>query len=538
MHHGKQKGSCVQAEKSGRNSKGSMTFGSESTVSNLGSLEGNNHVGSRSEHGQVSSNSGGERHLEPIVRRGKGESSGKHLANRNVGGNIGKDGDNHDEPVDTWNGSHLIGATSHCHTEEGLRNTSIVERSNQKELSNEKHEKTVINFSESSLGLGDKFFIFGLDFVSVHVISLLGRKRVSFGIVLCVVRARIVVLTLVSSQDHEDGPSTDGHNTDVKTNGEADKEDCDNSNLNLGPHAPAGRFVHLLLLRSGLSGIVGMFLGKHLRCSVSKEHNPNVLSHSRGPREQFSSVIDEHHSGVDGGSSAPGKEHVHGKLQPGNVIISEGDNKDVLRVSSHGEGRSNVGGSGQGEEVRKGVGNLVANTQVNDDTREDEHDGIVHDSGRSNGGHGHDLSRSLPVDRVIKRLSKLVKESSTFHLLKVDRRQHEPKEQEERLHDDNALSIEEGTLVQLLEDESPDNHGKTSSESDTGSTDGEEPVGEHEENPESKVNQRDRNFSEKRELIRDIDVNVFAQISASATSVFLHTALFFGEVSTSKPSGG
>ena len=47
---------------------------------------------------------GRERHLHPVVRAGIWESSGKHLlADRYVGGHVGVDCDNHDEPVRSTN---------------------------------------------------------------------------------------------------------------------------------------------------------------------------------------------------------------------------------------------------------------------------------------------------------------------------------------------------------------------------------------------------------------------------------------------------
>lgn len=156
-----------------------MTFRGERAVSDLCSLKGNNHVSSRSQHRKVTSNSGREGHLQPVVRTCVWEGSGKHLANGHVGGNVGKDGDNHDEPVDAKSLCHLLGALAHEQVEETLWDTSVVERSDKKELANEKHEKTVIHFSEGGFGLSDEFLLFRLDFIAVHVVRLLWWKWVS-----------------------------------------------------------------------------------------------------------------------------------------------------------------------------------------------------------------------------------------------------------------------------------------------------------------------------------------------------------------------
>jgi hypothetical protein len=151
MDHGQQEGSSVQTQKSGGDSERSVTFRSEGTVSDLGGLEGDNHVGGRSKHGQVSGDGGRERHLEPVVGAGVREGGSKHLAHRNVGSDVGKNGDDHDEPVHARNRGHLLGAPAHGQAEESLGDTSIIERSDKKELSNEKHEKTVIDFGKGGL---------------------------------------------------------------------------------------------------------------------------------------------------------------------------------------------------------------------------------------------------------------------------------------------------------------------------------------------------------------------------------------------------
>ena len=214
------------------------------------------------------------------------------------------------------------------------------------------------------------------------------------------------------------------------------------------------------------------------------------------PGNNSPTVVDKHHGRVDDSGSNDRQKHVASKLDPANVIVGKRHNENVLGVTSHGQSGSNVGSSSQRQEVGKRVGDLVADAKVDDDTGEDKHDRIVHDSGRSDGRHGHDLGRALPVDGIVQRVTELVKETSTFHLLNVDRGKHETKEQEERLHDNNLLSIEVRTMSSLLKDETPDNHGETTTESDTGTSDRKEPVGEHEEDPEGKVDERNRPLSE------------------------------------------
>mmetsp|Transcript_18338 Transcript_18338/g.25439 ORF Transcript_18338/g.25439 Transcript_18338/m.25439 type:complete len:259 (-) Transcript_18338:1060-1836(-) len=258
-----------------------MTFRCEGTVTNLGGLEGNNHVGSGSKHCQVTCNSGRERYLEPIIWSSIWEGGGKHLADRNVGGNVGKNGNNGGEPVDTGTLRHLFGTATHGAIEECLRNTGIIKGSNQKELSNEKHQKTVINFSEGSLRFGNKFFFFRLDFVTIHIVGLLGGKRVSFDIVISVVRTRIVMLTLVGSDNHKDGAGTDGYNADIKSNTKANQEKNDNQNLDLRPDGPSATgFIFTSFLGGSLTRVVGMLLSKHLGCTVSGQNNSNIFGKS------------------------------------------------------------------------------------------------------------------------------------------------------------------------------------------------------------------------------------------------------------------
>ena len=57
---------------------------------------------------------------------------------------------------------------------------SLAEGSDENELSDEEHEKTVIDFGEGGLGLGDEFLLLPrFDFVTVHVVSLLRWERVA-----------------------------------------------------------------------------------------------------------------------------------------------------------------------------------------------------------------------------------------------------------------------------------------------------------------------------------------------------------------------
>ena len=536
MPSSQQESSHVQAEKRGRNTKGKVTFRGESTVSDLGSLESNNHVGSRTQHGQVTSDSSRVRHKHPFVGSGKGESGGKHLAHGNVGGDIGQNGHNHDKPVDTGSFGHLLCTSTHGEVEERLGNTSIVKRSNKEELSNEKHQKTIVDFSEGSFRFRNEFFLFWLDFVSVHVVSFLGRERISIFVILNSFRSGIKVLSLVRSNDHENASSHNGDNAHIESGGKESKEAQHNQELNLGPDGPSVDFFLFPFLGGCLTSVVSMFLSEHLRSAVSSEHDTKVFHESRGSREQFGAVVHEHHNSVHNGSSSDGKNHVHKELSPRDIVVSQGDNKDILRVTSHGKGGTNVGSSGKGKEVREGVGDLVANAEIHDDTGENEGHGIVHDSGGSNGRHHHNLEGTLPVDRVVKGFTKLVKKTSHFHLFNVNGSKHETKEQEQRLHNDHTLGIEVRSVVGDSENVTPDNHGKTSSQSKTGSTNGPEPVREHEENPESKVDQRGRPFSKGSKVTRFVNVSVFSEVTMTAASVFHDTTFRLRKISGSKSS--
>ena len=115
------------------------------------------HVSSRAEHCKVSSNGSTEGHLHPLVRGGVWEGRCEHLADRNIGSNVGEEADDCDEPVDARDGAHLIGAVPHTESEEFLRDASVVEGADEEELANEEKKKAVVDFGKGSLGLGDEF---------------------------------------------------------------------------------------------------------------------------------------------------------------------------------------------------------------------------------------------------------------------------------------------------------------------------------------------------------------------------------------------
>mmetsp|Transcript_25128 Transcript_25128/g.51221 ORF Transcript_25128/g.51221 Transcript_25128/m.51221 type:complete len:239 (-) Transcript_25128:593-1309(-) len=230
-----------------------------------------------------------------------------------------------------------------------------------------------------------------------------------------------------------------------------------------------------------------MFLSKHLRSPVTTQHNSKVLEKTRRAREEFFAVVGEHHCTIDNSCSNNRKNHIGRKFQPWNVIIGKRNNQDILGVACHGESRTNVSSGCKGEKVWKRVGHLVLHTEVNNNTREDKHNRVIHHSCGPNGGHGHDLEGTLPVDRVIQRIPKFVKETTTLHLLKVDGGEHETKQKEEWLHDNNLFCIKPRAMTSDLKKETPDNHGKPTPKSNTRTANGEEPVGKHQEHPEGKV---------------------------------------------------
>jgi len=110
--------------------------------------------------------------------------------------------------------------------------------------------------------------------------------------------------------------------------------------------------------------------------------------------------------------------------------------------------------------------------------------------------HHHDLETALPVDGVIEGVTKFVEESSGLHLLKVDGGKHETKEKVEGLLDDDVLGLEPRSLVGAVEDETVNDHEHTSAEGNSRSSDGYEPVREHQKDPEGEVKKTDRNSSE------------------------------------------
>ena len=328
-----------------------MALGGEGPVPDLGGLEGNDHVGRRTEHGKVAGDGGGERHLHPVVRGGVGEGGGEHLYNGDVGGNVGEDGDDHDEPVDAGDRGHLVGAATHGDAEEGLGDSGVVEGTDEKELADEEHEEAVVDLGEGGLGLGDELLLLGLDLVSVHVVQLLGGEGVALDVVVGEVGAGIVVLALVGGADHEDGAGADGDDADVVAEGEEYEEEGDDEDLDLGPERPAGVVV-LALVRGLLVGspvcVEGILLGEHLGGLLPGEDYAEVLHDARGSRKELRAVVDEHEGGVDDGGGQNGQNHVGGELEPADIVVGEGDDEDVLGVAGHGEGRSDVGRGGEG----------------------------------------------------------------------------------------------------------------------------------------------------------------------------------------------
>ena len=226
------------------------------------------------------------------------------------------------------------------------------------------------------------------NFVSVHVVRDLGWDRVSGLIKLD--DLFIEAEALPGGEDHEDDTGADAGDTDVETGGEEGEESNDDQDLELGPDTPCGK--------PGVDGVSSLasvelpLLGKHLGGLGSGEENAHGLTKAGGSGEELGPVVGEHHGGVDEGGGNDGEEHVGGESQPLEVIVSEGGNEDVLGVSGHGKGGSDVRGGGEGEKVGKGVGDLVADAKVNDNTGEDEDDGVVHHGGGSNGGLGDERS--------------------------------------------------------------------------------------------------------------------------------------------------
>mmetsp|Transcript_25509 Transcript_25509/g.38217 ORF Transcript_25509/g.38217 Transcript_25509/m.38217 type:complete len:267 (+) Transcript_25509:913-1713(+) len=258
----------------------------------------------------------------------------------------------------------------------------------------------------------------------------------------------VKVLSLVRCNNHENGSCNNRYNTHIKSASECRKKQDAYNNLDLRPDRPSsGSLLNHAFLGSSLACVVSVLLCKHIRSAVASKHDSKVLHEASGAREKLRCVVDEHKTGVDKGGSKYRQNHVAGKLSPGDIIIGKRHDKDVLWVTSHGERRTNVGSGSKGKKVWKRVCNLVANTEINNNSREDQHNRIVHHCSRSDSRHSHDLCRSLPVHRVVKRVTELVKKTTSFHLLKVDSREHKTEQKEKRLHDDNLLSLEERTVI-------------------------------------------------------------------------------------------
>ena len=171
----------------------------------------------------------------------------------------------------------------------------------------------------------------------------------------------------------------------------------------------------------------------------------------------------------------------------------------------------------------------MTDAKINNDTTEDEHDGIVHDGRRTNGTHGHNLGGTLPTDGIVEAVAQLVEQTAAFHLLEVDGGEHETKEEEQGFHDNDALGIEDGALSGHKEDVPPDDHGQTTAEGDAGPADGEEPVGEHEEDPVGEVDDGDGPLAKGGELVGHVDVGVVAEDAVAAAGV-LHDGVGGGGV--------
>mmetsp|Transcript_16511 Transcript_16511/g.40342 ORF Transcript_16511/g.40342 Transcript_16511/m.40342 type:complete len:217 (+) Transcript_16511:187-837(+) len=215
-----------------------MTLGSEGAISDLSCLECNDHVGSRTKHCKVTSNGGRERYLQPVIWSCIREGGGKHLNDRNVGSNIGQNGNNHDEPVHACSLRHLLGTISHANVEKCLWNTGIVERTNEKELSDEKHQQTIIDLGQSSLGLGDKLIFLWLNLISIHIISFLSWNGIAFSIILCGIRARIIVLAFVRCNNHKNSSCRNRNDAHIQTNSKTNQENDNNKYLKLRPESP------------------------------------------------------------------------------------------------------------------------------------------------------------------------------------------------------------------------------------------------------------------------------------------------------------
>jgi hypothetical protein len=189
----------------------------------------------------------------------------------------------------------------------------------------------------------------------------------------------VIMLTLVRSHNHENGTSADGHDAhiEIKSKARIKKRVTTMTTKSMG----WWEFPQPLLPWRQHCGRSKHLLGRASKGAVPNEHDTDVLAESRRSREKLRLVVDKHHFGVDDGGGNNRQEQVGCKLKPANVIIGKRNNQDILGVSGHGQSRSDVGSGGQRKKVRKRVGNLVADTQVNNNTGEDKHDGIVHHGG-------------------------------------------------------------------------------------------------------------------------------------------------------------
>jgi len=75
------------------------------------------------------------------------------LADGDVTRDVAEDCDDGDEPVDAGRVRHVVGTTSHRDSEERLGNTSVVEATDEDELTDEQQKKTVIDLGKGSLRL-------------------------------------------------------------------------------------------------------------------------------------------------------------------------------------------------------------------------------------------------------------------------------------------------------------------------------------------------------------------------------------------------
>ena len=174
----------------------------------------------------------------------------------------------------------------------------------------------------------------------------------------------------------------------------------------------------------------------------------------------------------------------------------------------------------------------MTDAQVDDHAGEDEHNGVVHDRGGPDGAHGHDLGGPLPVDGIVEAVTQPVEEAAALHLLEVYRGEHETEEEEERLEDDDLGGVEDRALPGEEEDVPDHDHGQAAPERDARPADGEEPVGEHEEDPEREVDEGDGDLAEDGELVRHVHVDVLAEVAVAAAGVLHDPALGLAEVAT------